>query len=201
MTAALCAALVDIGDIRGETMALRLEDKQAIVAEVNQAATTALAAVLSDYRGLTVSEMTELRAKARSSGVYLKVIRNTLAKRAIEGTEYECLNDAFVGPTMVAFSQEDPGSAARLIKDCAKEYDALKIKALSIGGQVYGPEDIDRVAKLPTRDEALALLMSVMQAPITKLARTFNEVPGKLVRTVAAIRDQKQAGGDAAAEG
>ena len=182
-------------------MALRLEDKQAIVAEVNQAATTALAAVLSDYRGLTVSEMTELRAKARSSGVYLKVIRNTLAKRAIEGTEYECLNEAFVGPTMVAFSQEDPGSAARLIKDCAKEYDALTIKALSIGGQVYGPEDIDRVAKLPTRDEALALLMSVMQAPVTKLARTLNEVPGKLVRTVAAIRDQKQAGGDAAADG
>ena len=174
-------------------MALRLEQKQAIVAEVNEAAKTALSAVLSDYRGLTVAEMTEMRAKARANGVYLRVIRNTLAKRAIEGTEYECLNDAFVGPTMVAFSQEDPGSAARLIKDYAKELDALEVKALAIGGELLEASQLDRVAKLPTRDEALAQLMSVMQAPVIKLARTLNEVPGKLVRTVAAVRDQKQA--------
>lgn len=174
-------------------MALRLEQKQAIVAEVNEAAQNALAAVLSDYRGLTVAEMTEMRAKARANGVYLRVIRNTLAKRAIEGTEYECLDEAFVGPTMVAFSQEDPGAAARLIKDCAKEFDALEVKALSIGGELLEASQLDRVATLPTRDEALALLMSVMQAPVAKLARTFNEVPGKLVRTLAAVRDQKQA--------
>ena len=174
-------------------MALNLEHKQAIVAEVNEAATNALAAVLSDYRGLTVLQMTEMRVKARETGVYLRVVRNTLAKRAIEGTEYECLNEAFVGPTMVAFSQEDPGSAARLMKDCAKVYDALEVKALSVGGQLFGPGDIDRLALLPTRDEGLAILMGVMLAPITKLARTFNEVPGKLVRTVAAIRDQKEA--------
>jgi large subunit ribosomal protein L10 len=184
---------VDIGDIRGVTMALRLEQKQAIVAEVNEAAKTALAAVLSDYRGLTVAEMTDMRAKARESGVYLRVIRNTLARRAVEGTEYECLNDAFVGPTMLAFSQEDPGSAARLIKDCAKEFDALEVKALSIGGELLEASQLDRLATLPTRDEALALLMSVMQAPVVKLARTLNEVPGKLVRTLAAVRDQKQA--------
>ena len=174
-------------------MALRLEQKQEIVAEVNEAAQNALAAVLSDYRGLTVAEMTEMRAKARANGVYLRVIRNTLAKRAMAGTEYECLNDALVGPTMVAFSQEDPGAAARLIKDCAKEFDALEVKALSIGGELLEASQLDRVAKLPTRDEALAMLMSVMQAPVAKLARTLNEVPGKLVRTLAAVRDQKQA--------
>ena len=174
-------------------MALRLEDKQAIVAEVNEAATNALSAVVSDYRGLTVEQMTAMRAKARASGVYLRVVRNTLAKRAVEGTEYECLTEALVGPTMFAFSQEDPGAAARLLKDYAKEFDALEVKALSIGGQLFGPGDLDRVASLPTRDEAIALLMAVMQAPITKLARTMNEVPGKLVRTLAAVRDQKQA--------
>ncbi|MBH79768.1 MAG: 50S ribosomal protein L10 [Gammaproteobacteria bacterium] len=173
-------------------MALRLEQKQAIVSEVNEAAKTALAAVLSDYRGLTVEEMTGLRAKARESGVYLRVIRNTLAKRAIQGTDYECLNDSFVGPTMLAFSTEDPGSAARLIKDYAKEYEALEVKALSIGGELLEASQLDRVATLPTRDEALAQLMSVMQAPVAKLARTLNEVPGKLVRTLAAVREQKQ---------
>jgi large subunit ribosomal protein L10 len=113
-------------------VALRLEQKREIVAEVNQAAASALSAVLADYRGLTVREMTEMRAKARKSGVYLRVVRNTLAKRAVEGTQYECLNEAFVGPTLLAFSTDEPGSAARLIKDCAKDYDALEVKALSI---------------------------------------------------------------------
>jgi large subunit ribosomal protein L10 len=173
-------------------MALRLEEKQAIVAEVNQAAGSALSAVVSDYRGLTVSQMTDLRVKARESGVYLKVIRNTLARRAVEGTDYECLNDAFVGPTLLAFSQEDPGAAARLIKDYAKSHEALQVRALSLGGALYGAEDIDRLATLPTLDEARAMLMSVMLAPITKLARTFNDVPGRVVRVVAAVRDQKQ---------
>lgn len=174
-------------------MALRLEQKREIVAEVKQAAASALSAVLADYRGLTVSEMTEMRAKARKSGVYLRVVRNTLAKRAVEGTQYECLNEAFVGPTLLAFSTDEPGSAARLIKDCAKDYDALEVKALSIDGELLDAGQLDRVAKLPTKDEAIALLMAVMQAPITKLARTLKEVPGKLVRTVAAVRDAKQA--------
>ncbi len=174
-------------------MAMKLDQKREIVAEVNQAATSALSAVVSDYRGLTVSQMTALRAKARESGVYLKVIRNTLARRAVAGTEYECLVESLVGPTLLAFSQEDPGAAARLLKDYAKQFEALEIKALAVGGRMYGPEEIDRLAKLPTRDQALSLLMAVMLAPVTKLARTMNEVPGKLVRTVAAIRDQKQA--------
>ncbi len=176
-------------------MALRLEQKQAIVAEVNQAAGDALSAVVSDYRGLTVSQMTDLRAKARDSGVYLKVVRNTLARRAIEGTEYECLDEALVGPTLLAFSQEEPGAAARLLKEYAKENEALEVRALSIGGQLLAAGDIDRVAKLPTRDEALAMLMATMLAPVSKLVRTFNDVPGKLVRVVAAVRDQKQEAG------
>ena len=176
-------------------MALKLEQKQQIVAEVNEVAASALSAVVADYRGLTVAEMTEMRSKARESGVYLRVVRNTLAKRAVEGTEYECLDETFVGPTLIAFSQEDPGSAARLVKDYAKEHDALEVKAVSIGGELISADQIDRVATLPTLDEARALLMAVMQAPVVKLARTLNEVPGKLVRTVAAIRDQKEAEG------
>ena len=176
-------------------MALRLEQKQAIVAEVKEVAASAVSAVLADYRGLTVSEMTELRAKARSSGVYLRVVRNTLAKRALEGTDFACLDEALVGPTMVAFSQEDPGSAARLINEYVKRYKSLEVKAISIDGVLFGPEEIARLARLPTRDEGLALLMSVMLAPVTQLARTFNEVPGKLVRTLAAVGEQKQADG------
>tara|TARA_B110000971_G_scaffold212920_1_gene243029 strand:- start:72 stop:602 length:531 start_codon:yes stop_codon:yes gene_type:complete len=176
-------------------VALRLEQKQQIVAEVNEVAASALSAVIADYRGLTVAEMTEMRVKARESGVYLRVVRNTLAKRAVEGTEYECLNDAFVGPTLLAFSQEDPGAAARLIKEYAKDFAELEVKALSIGGLLLSADQLDQVAKLPTLDQARSMLMSVMQAPVVKLARSLNEVPGKLVRTIAAVRDQKQAEG------
>lgn len=174
-------------------MALRLEQKQQIVAEVNEIAATALSAVVADYRGLTVLQMTEMRVKARETGVYLRVVRNTLAKRAVEGTDYACLGETFTGPTLVAFSQEDPGSAARLLKDYANEHDALEVRALAIGGEMYPADQIDRVAKLPTLDQARAMLAACIQAPVVKLARTLNEVPGKLARTVAAIRDQKQA--------
>jgi large subunit ribosomal protein L10 len=174
-------------------VALKLEHKQAIVAEVNEAAGKALSAVLADYRGLTVSQMTELRAKARASGIYMRVIRNTLAKRAVAGTEHECLQSALVGPTLVAFSQEDPGAAARLLKEYARTFEKLEVKALSIGGVLLGADQLDRVATLPTRDEAIALLMAVMQAPVAKLARTLNEIPGKLVRTLAAVQAQKEA--------
>ena len=173
-------------------MPLNLEDKRAIVASVNAVASEALSAVVADYRGLSVAQMTELRKKARETGVYLKVVRNTLAKRAVEGTEYECLNDSLVGPTVLAFSQEDPGAAARLIKDFAKDQDKLEVKALAVGGVAYGAQDIDVLAKLPTRDEALAQLLSVMQAPVAKFVRTLNEVPGKFVRTMAAVKDKKQ---------
>ena len=173
-------------------MPLNLEDKRAIVASVTAIASEALSAVVADYRGLTVAQMTELRSKARETGVYLKVVRNTLAKFAVKDTDYECLNDALVGPTVLAFSKDDPGAAARLIKDFAKQNDALEVKALAVGGVAYGPQDIDVLAKLPTRDEALSQLMSVMQAPAAKFVRTLNEVPSKFVRTMAAVRDKKE---------
>lgn len=173
-------------------MAIRLEDKKAIVAEVNEAASGALSVVLADYRGITSGDMTGLRKQAREQNVYLRVIRNTLAKRAVEGTEYECVRDVLVGPTIFAFSMEDPGAAARLLKDFAKEKEKFEIKALAVGGELLGADQIDRLAKLPTREQALTMLAATIQAPITKLARTFNEVPSKVTRAVAAVRDQKK---------
>ncbi|TDT36936.1 LSU ribosomal protein L10P [Halospina denitrificans] len=173
-------------------MAIRLEGKKAIVAEVNEAASGALSVVLADYRGVDSGNMTALRAKAREQNVYLRVVRNTLAKRAVQGTEFECVNDVLVGPTLFAFSMEDPGAAARLLKDFAKEDKDFEIKALAVGGELLGADQIDRLAKLPTRDEALSQLAGTIQAPITKLARTFNEVPTKVTRAVAAVRDQKK---------
>ena len=173
-------------------MPIGLKEKQAIVAEVNETASKALSAVMADYRGVSVDSMTTLRETARESGVRVRVIRNTLAKRAFEGTEFECMNEAMLGPNILAFSLEDPGAGARLFKDFAKENDDFEIKALSVGGKLLPAEQIDALAKLPTRDEALALLMAVMQAPITKLVRTMNDVPGRVTRVVAAVRDQKQ---------
>ena len=163
-------------------MALQLEQKQQIVKDLSVAAGNALSAVVADHRGVTVAEMTDLRRRARESGVYLRVVRNTLLKRAVEGTDYECLAAAASGPTMLAFSNQDPGSAARLLKEAARDIEQLDVKAVSIGGQLLPAADIDRVASLPTRDEALAMLMSAMQAPIGKLVRTLMEVPGKLTR-------------------
>lgn len=174
-------------------MAIRLEDKQQIVSEVNEAATSALSAVLADYRGVSVSALTQLRKSARENNVYLRVVRNTLLKRAVAGTEFECIQDALVGPTILAFSMEDPGAAARVLKDFAKGNDKFEVKALSVGGKLLGADQIDVLATLPTYDQAVSMLMSVMLAPVTKLARTFNEVPTKVTRAVAAVRDQKQA--------
>jgi large subunit ribosomal protein L10 len=174
-------------------VAIRLEDKKQIVSEVNEAATSALSAVLADYRGVTVSDLTLLRKNARQNGVYLRVVRNTLLKRAVEGTSFECINGALTGPTILAFSMEDPGAAARVLKDFAKGNDKFEVKALSIGGKLLGADQIDALANLPTYDQAVSMLMSVMLAPVTKLVRTFNEVPTKVTRAVAAVRDQKQA--------
>jgi len=174
-------------------VALRLEDKKAIVASVNEAASGALSAVIADYCGLTVSDMTGLRKQAREQGVFLKVVRNTLARRAIEGTEFECLNNALVGPTIIALSLEDPGAGARLLKDFAKENDKLEVKAFAVGGELYGPEELDRLAKLPTMDQARGMLAGVLQAPISKFVRTVNEVPSGIARVLAAVKDQKAA--------
>jgi large subunit ribosomal protein L10 len=174
-------------------MPLNLEQKKAVVAEVAEVASKAYSAVAAEYRGLTVGEMTELRAEARKAGVYLRVVKNTLARKAVEDTDFACMQEGMVGPLVIAFSQEDPGSAARVISDFAKGHDKLQVKLVSIGGKLLPPEEIKTLAKMPTYDEAIAQLMSVMQAPIAKLARTINEVPGKLVRTLAAVRDAKEA--------
>jgi len=174
-------------------VAIKLEDKRAIVAEIAEVSAKALSMVAAEYRGITVGKMTALRKKAREEGVYLKVVRNTLARRAVAGTEFECIQDALTGPLLLAFSQADPGAAARVIKDFAKENDKLVVKFVSVGGQLLPASDIEKLAKLPTRDQALSMLMSVMQAPITKFVRTLAEPHAKFVRTVAAVRDQKQA--------
>ena len=173
-------------------MPIGLKEKQAIVAEVNGTASKALSAVMADYRGVSVDHMTSLRKQAREAGVEVRVIRNTLAKRAFEGTDFECMQEVLLGPNIVAFSLDEPGAGARIFKDFAKENEAFEIKALSVGGKLLPAGQIDALAKLPTRDQALAMLMGVMQAPITKLVRTFNDVPAKVTRGVAAVRDQKR---------
>ena len=173
-------------------MALSLEGKKAIVAEVGEVAKSALSAVIADYRGLTVGQMTLLRKQAREGGVYLKVVRNTLARRAVEGTEYECLKEALIGPAVLAFSREDPGAAARLFRDFTKENKELEVKALSIGGQLLGTEQLDVLARMPDLNQARAMLMSVMIAPVTRLTRTLNEFPARITRVVAAVADQKK---------
>lgn len=160
-------------------MALGLEDKKAIVAEVQEAAKSALSAVVADSRGVTVEDMTALRKEARANGVWLKVVRNTLARRAVDGTDYACLQDSFVGPTIIAFSTEHPGAGARILKDFAKKNEKFELKTAAFEGELV---DITMLASLPTYDEAIAKLMSVMK----------EAAAGKLVRTIAAVRDQKE---------
>jgi large subunit ribosomal protein L10 len=174
-------------------MALNLEQKKAVVAEVAEVAAKALAAVAAEYRGLTVEEMTDLRVKARANGVYVKVAKNTLVRRAIEGTEYECMQDALTGPLLLAFSMEDPGAAARLVKEYAKDHDKLIARLVAVGGQLYDASQLERLSRLPTYEQAIAIVMGVMKAPIEKFVRTLAEPHTKLVRTVAAVRDAKQA--------
>jgi len=174
-------------------VALTLEDKKQIVSEVAAVAADAHSAIAAEYRGLTVEQMTDLRKKARAGGVYLRVVKNTLARRALEGTDFECMSEGLTGQLLLAFSQEDPGAAARVIKDFAKQNEKLNVKLVAISGQLLGASELDRLASLPTKEQAISMLMALMKAPVEKLARTMNEVPGKLVRTVAAIRDQKQA--------
>ena len=172
-------------------MTLNLAGKKALVEEVTEVASKAISAVVADYRGLTVNQMTQLRAAARKSGVYLRVVRNTLTRRAFEKTEFACLSDVLVGPLFVALSLESPGDAARLLKEFSKTFEKLEVKALSVGGRVYPAEQLDVIASLPTRDEAIAKLMYVMKAPIEKFVRTLAEPHAKLVRTLAAVKDTK----------
>ena len=174
-------------------MSLSLEQKKAVVAEVSAVAAEAHSLVAAEYIGISVEQLTELRKQSREGGVYLRVVKNTLARRAIEGTDFACVSDQLTGPLILAFSQADPGAAARVVKDFAKKNDKLVVKMVSIGGQVLPATDLDRLASLPTYDQAVSMLMSVMLAPVTKFVRTLAEPHAKLTRTVAAVRDQKQA--------
>lgn len=172
-------------------MSLSLEQKKQVVAEVAEVAANAHSAIAAEYRGLTVDALTSLRAKAREEGVYLRVVKNTLAKRAVQGTEFECMGDQMVGPLMLAFSQEDPGAAARLISDFSKVNDKLIVKLIVLGGKLLDASDLKKLASLPNREQAISQLMAVIRAPLDKLAGTLNEVPTKFVRLMAAIKDQK----------
>lgn len=172
-------------------MALGLDAKKAIVKDVNDVASKALSVAVAEYRGIEVADMTKLRIQAREQGVHLRVIRNTLAKRAFEGTKFADMDEALKGPLLYGFSLDAPGGAARLFKDFAKENKKLSVTALSIGNGLMGPEKLDAVASLPTRDEALAKLLATFKAPVTKFVRTINEVPTKFVRVLGAIKDAK----------
>jgi len=174
-------------------MALRLEEKQAMVTEVQAVARTAHSVVAAEYRGLTVTQITGLRAKARQSGVYMRVVKNTLARKAVAGTPYECIAGSLKGPLILAFSKDDPGAAARVVKEFAKTHEKLVPTLVSLGGRLFPAADLDRVASLPTRDQALAMMLGVLMAPISKLVRTLAEPHAKLVRTVAAVKATKAA--------
>ena len=174
-------------------MALRLEDKKKFVKEVNAVAGDSITAVAAEYRGLSVAEMTDLRREARNAGVYLRVVKNTLARRAVEGTEFECMKDSLAGPILLAFAKEDPGAAARVIKNFAKEHEALKAISLSAGGELLPATDLARLADLPTLDQARAMLLGVMIAPMTKLVRTLSEPSAMLARTLSARGEQEEA--------
>lgn len=157
-------------------MARNLDSKKAVIDEVAGYAAKAHSAIAAEYRGLTVSELTELRKTARETGVYLRVVKNTLARRAVAGTEFECMQEGLVGPLLLAFSMEDPGCAARLISDFAKTHNKLITKVVAIGGKSYDASELSRLAKLPTRDQGISMLMSVIREPVAKLARTIAEV-------------------------
>ena len=176
-------------------MPLKLEDKQALVAEVGAVAAQAQAVVAAEYRGLTVSQMTELRMKARAAGGYMRVVKNTLARKAISGTAFEAIGPKLKGPLVLAFSRTDPGAAARVVKDFAKGNEKLIATLISLGGAVLSGKDLDKVASLPTREQALSQLLGVMKAPIEKFVRTLAEPHTKLVRTIDAVRAQKAAAG------
>ncbi len=175
-------------------MGLSLEQKQAMVSEVATKLQGAQAVIVAEYRGLNVERVTQLRSKARKSGVYLRVLKNTLARRAIKGTPFEKLSEQMVGPLMYGISQ-DPVAGAKVLSEFAKENELFVIKAGAMPNAVMSVQDIKALAQLPSREQLLATLLGTLQAPMTKLARTLNEVPGKFVRTLAAYRDAKEKSG------
>ena len=171
-------------------MGLNLEQKQAVVAEVAAQLAKAQAVIVAEYRGLDVARVTQLRAKARKSGLYLRVLKNTLARRAVKGTPFEQLSDQMVGPLMYGIAS-DPVAGAKVIAEFAKENELFVIRGGAMANTKMSDKDVKALALLPSREELLAKLMGTMQAPVAKLVRTMNEVPGKFVRTLAAYRDSK----------
>jgi large subunit ribosomal protein L10 len=174
-------------------VALSKSEKERIVGEVKEVATNASSLVISDARGLKVSELSEVRQKATQSGIHIQVIKNSLAKLAFEGTDFGCSDEVLVGPSLFAFSFEEPGAAAKLLKTYAKNFDNLDIKALVVEGQLLDGSQIDILASLPSKDEAYGLIANVLQAPVTKFATLLNEVPSKLARVLSAVNDKKKA--------
>lgn len=175
------------------TVALSFAEKEAIVAEVAEVAKRSYSVIAAEYRGLTVEQLTALRVEARKAGVYVRVVKNTLARRAFADTEFACMHDGLKGPLILAFSQADPGAGARVVEAFAKGKDKFQVKVVAFAGRLFDPTDLSTLAKMPTREEALAQLLAVMKAPVQKLASTIREVPAKLLRTIAAIREAKEA--------
>src|SRR5688572_27827278 len=175
-------------------MGLSLEQKQATVSEVQTRLAAAQAVIVAEYRGLNVERVTQLRSKARKSGVYLRVLKNTLARRAVKGTPFEKLSEQMIGPLMYGISQ-DPVAGAKVLSEFAKENELFVIRAGAMPNAVMSAQDIKALALLPSREELLAKLLGTMQAPVTKLVRTMNEVPARFVRTLAALRDQREKSG------
>ena len=178
-------------------MGLSLEQKQAMVSEVAAKLQGAQVVLVAEYRGLDVERVTQLRSKARKSGLYLRVLKNTLARRAVKGTPFEKLSDQMVGPLMYGISQ-DPVAGAKVMSEFAKDNELFVIKAGAMANSVMSAKDIKALALLPSREELLAKLMGTMLAPVAKLVRTMNEVPSKFVRTLAALKDQREKSGTAA---
>ena len=173
-------------------MPLNIEGKKEVVKELNNQANLSIAGAIAEYNGLNVQDMTLLRTKARESGIYLKVVKNSLSKRAFADTNFECLIDNLNGPLIIALSKEDLASPARLFKDFGKDYEQLKTVGLSINGEAYPASDLESIAKLPTKDEAYSMLMGLMKAPIEKTVRLLNELPTKFVRLSNAMKDRQE---------
>jgi len=174
-------------------VSLTLEAKKVIVNEVAEVAAKAPSAIAAEYIGLTVAEMTELRKSARDAGIYMRVVRNTLAKRAFEDTHFECMKDEMVGPLLLAFSNDEPGSAARVIRDFAKSSDKLVVKLIALDGKLLDPSDLSRLASMPSLDEARSMLLGLLQATQGKFVRTVAEPQAKFARLLAAYRDKQAA--------
>ena len=172
-------------------MGLSMEQKQATVSEVSAQLANAQAVIVAEYRGLNVDRVTQLRAKARKSGLYLRVLKNTLARRAIQGTPFEKLAEKMSGPLIYGIAK-DPVAVAKVLSEFAKDNEHFVIKAGAMPNTLMSDKDVKALALLPSRDELLAKLLGTMQAPIAKLARTMNEVPGKFVRTLAALKESRE---------